>query len=558
MDRILRDAGYKMAHLTSETKGTVLKSKGKQIHRFTPVRPGVGPFGAKMESEDIDDEEAVENDNEYEMYFYYQYDEDLADKLDEEADDSDAAEMFDFVYPIMSKAASFVVPVFHGINDMFGHLWSAAAHGFGGGIGTKRRRMEEEEESDNNEDGMDMIADDWYDAESGENWIMLSDAVNDEYISDLKADQFGLEQVITNIVSSSGKDIKRKCMNLFGQQICICQFLQIIGAPEAAADHLCFPSNTDTKQGTKSKTSTISTPPKPAKPVTASKKKVSPNTLRKRHGFEPLEATNFLNEHHGDIDDPERRRQEREREGSKRSPLYGPHRGKEALWRWHKDVDHQRGDYGYDSQSDEIADLMKYRMLQKEREMIISAANKIRRAVKENLPPHRPLWVPHYFWHWLHLAPHYHLHRHRHRVPWIASSARMVNGGEDMLYNAQMEMAEYLEYEGDETYDDIDAYDDATNPLENGDDLLEDSEFLAQRMKEFENGLLFIAVSVLFCVAISCFLWRSKWGSLVRRLNERRLERRRKLFEAKFARDSDSSSLNISDVSPVHERDDRV
>ena len=134
----------------------------------------------------------------------------------------------------------------------------------------------------------------------------------------------------------------------------------------------------------------------------------------------------------------------------------------------------------------------------------------------------------------------------------------MVNIGEDTPYNAQMEAAEYYQYEGDETYDDIDAYDDATNPLENGDDLLEDSEFLAQRMKEFENGLLFIAVSALFCVAISCFLWRSKWGSLVRRLNERRLERRRKLLEAKFARDSDSSSLNISDVSPVHERDDRV
>ena len=257
----------------------------------------------------------------------------------------------------------------------------------------------------------------------------------------------------------------------------------------------------------------------PPKSVIASKKKVPLTTLRKRHGSEPLEATNFLNEHHGDIDDPERRRQEREREGSQRSPLYGPHRGKEALWRWHKNVGQQRGDYGYDSQSDEIADLMKYRMLQKEREMIISAANKIRRAVKENLPPHRPFWVPHQ-----------HLHRHRHRVPWIALSARKVNVGEETIYNTQMAMAEYFEYEGYETYDDIDAYDDATNPLENGDDLLEDSEFLAQKMKEFENGLLLIAVAVLFCVAIGCFSWRSKCGSLVHRLNERRLERRRQVY----------------------------
>merc|ERR1712193_401125 len=90
----------------------------------------------------------------------------------------------------------------------------------------------------NNEDemAMDDIADDWYDAESGMNWVILDDILSDQYTDDLKADALGLEEVITEILSSSGKKVQRKCMNLFGQQICICQFLQMIKATKAAAN----------------------------------------------------------------------------------------------------------------------------------------------------------------------------------------------------------------------------------------------------------------------------------------------------------------------------------
>jgi len=280
----------------------------------------------------------------------------------------------------------------------------------------------------------------------------------------------------------------------------------MIKATKAAANHLCFPSNS--KGIIPSKISAVKKKVETKHSVHSvlSKKKKMKNSLRKRHGFEPLAATNFLNEHHGDIDDPERRRDQR----------------------------HQS----------EIADVMKYQMLQKQRQWIIKEANRIRHVVKANLPPHRPLWVPHYFWHWLHLAPHYHLYRHRHRVPW-RSSAQMVD-------YAKQEMDDYIDY------DQFDGFEnEMVNPLGNGFDLWEDSEFLAERMREFQNGLLFVAVAVVFCVTLSCFLWRSKWGSLVRRLNERRMERNRKLYEAKFANMSseDSSSLNISDVSPVNEED---
>ena len=118
--------------------------------------------------------------------------------------------------------------------------------------------------------------------------------------------------------------------------------------------------------------------------------------------------------------------------------------------------------------------------------------------------------------------------------------------------NALIAMEDYLGYEG---YGGYEQYgNEEMNPLENGPEY-EDSEFMDRRMREFESGLLFIAVAVLFCVLVSCFVWRSKWGSLVRRLNERRLERNRKLYGSRFAMDSaDSSSLIISDVSPINDR----
>merc|ERR1712176_1057948 len=42
-----------------------------------------------------------------------------------------------------------------------------------------------------------------------------------------------------NIMSKSGKQVKKRCMNLFGRQLCLCQFLDFIDAQ--SADHLCYP-----------------------------------------------------------------------------------------------------------------------------------------------------------------------------------------------------------------------------------------------------------------------------------------------------------------------------
>merc|ERR1712157_469820 len=84
--------------------------------------------------------------------------------------------------------------------------------------------------------------------------------------------------------------------------------------------------------------------------------------------------------------------------------------------------------------------------------------HKVRNQKNNNLPDRRPIWLPHYFWHWLHHFPHFHQMHLGNRVPWIASSARLSRendekkGDDEDISNAYSELDDgyYYEYESEE------------------------------------------------------------------------------------------------------------
>merc|ERR1711902_5304 len=102
---------------------------------------------------------------------------------------------------------------------------------------------------------------------------------------------------------------------------------------------------------------------------------------------------------------------------------------------------------------------------------------------------------------------------------------------------------EYEQYNKDDDF--------MENALENGDDFMGNDESLSDEMWKIESTVLFMFIGVLFCFMTFCFVWRSKFGELIRKLNEQRINRNRRIFEAKNRGNNDSddsSSLNISDV----------
>merc|ERR1712154_181916 len=66
----------------------------------------------------------------------------------------------------------------------------------------------------------------------------MDEELSDEYQALLDEYNFEYDFIENHIVESSGKQIHKQCMNIFGRQLCICQFLEFIDD----AKHLCFAS----------------------------------------------------------------------------------------------------------------------------------------------------------------------------------------------------------------------------------------------------------------------------------------------------------------------------
>merc|ERR1712244_100023 len=77
--------------------------------------------------------------------------------------------------------------------------------------------------------GIENIADSWYHEQMGMNWVILMDDYSDT-LQGFDDEDIEWEDMESDIITNSGKKIGKRCMNIFGRQLCLCQFLYFIGA----------------------------------------------------------------------------------------------------------------------------------------------------------------------------------------------------------------------------------------------------------------------------------------------------------------------------------------
>eukprot|EP01084_Bolivina_argentea_P049913 91770_1 len=101
-----------------------------------------------------------------------------------------------------------------------------------------------------------------------------------------------------------------------------------------------------------------------------------------------------------------------------------------------------------------------------------------------SVPDRRPVWLPRYFWQWLHHFPHFHHLHLSHKLPWISDAAYMnsdtqprFSGVMDMEHNEAFESYddEYNEYYDEYRDDYNDAQNDYVDWTEYDDDYMNDA-----------------------------------------------------------------------------------
>merc|ERR1712228_506374 len=97
-----------------------------------------------------------------------------------------------------------------------------------------------------NDEQDDDILDEWIDEDSDLQWIVLNDA-DDDFIQD----NFGYldfeddsiwDEIMTNIQTLRGRPLAKKCMNIFGRQLCICEFMDWLNGKQIGGKtkHICY------------------------------------------------------------------------------------------------------------------------------------------------------------------------------------------------------------------------------------------------------------------------------------------------------------------------------
>eukprot|EP01083_Nonionella_stella_P300314 1024626_1 len=107
--------------------------------------------------------------------------------------------------------------------------------------------------------------------------------------------------------------------------------------------------------------------------------------------------------------------------------------------------------------------MKEHHVLMKQMKQLHHLMKKVRSQKNAALPHRRPIWLPHYFWHWLHHFPHFHELHLRHKMPWISSAAH-IDEDEEHAFNGGMEMDDN-DYAYGSEYDD--AYDEWVEAAEN-------------------------------------------------------------------------------------------
>ena len=87
--------------------------------------------------------------------------------------------------------------------------------------------MDDEDEWDT-VDAEGLIADEWLDTDTGEQWVMMQDdeALDDSIVSQEEWANDAMWDEVESVITFNGQKVQKKCMVVFGRQLCLCQFME--------------------------------------------------------------------------------------------------------------------------------------------------------------------------------------------------------------------------------------------------------------------------------------------------------------------------------------------
>eukprot|EP01083_Nonionella_stella_P300313 1024621_1 len=287
---------------------------------------------------------------------------------------------------------------------------------------------EQEEDDDAFDDDLaDQILDGWYDEYDDNEWVVMDDA-DDAFVADTIdlldfEDDSIWDEIMMNIETLKGRPLAKKCMNLFGRTLCICEFMDWLNGKIIGGNtkHICYsPAH---------KASTI-----------------TQQSLKLNH-----EA--FAKDKKVDV---------------QKVRLGAMAREKDIAMKKHDHNLIMRDKEGHGITVNQLAHVME----------------QLRNQKISSVPDRRPVWLPRYFWQWLHHFPHFHHLHLSHKLPWISDAAYMnsdtqprFSGVMDMEHNEAFESYddEYNEYYDEYRDDYNDAQNDYVDWTEYDDDYMNDA-----------------------------------------------------------------------------------
>eukprot|EP01084_Bolivina_argentea_P056134 102772_1 len=99
--------------------------------------------------------------------------------------------------------------------------------------------------------------------------------------------------------------------------------------------------------------------------------------------------------------------------------------------------------------------MKKHKVLLKQMKQLNKLMKKVRKQKIASLPNQRPIWLPHYFWHWLHHFPHFHQLHLGKKVPWISSAARIINKQNNYKFDALLGIDNMYNNYDDQVYNQL-------------------------------------------------------------------------------------------------------
>eukprot|EP01083_Nonionella_stella_P118724 354505_1 len=94
----------------------------------------------------------------------------------------------------------------------------------------------------------DEIMGGWMDEDDGNEWVIVDDGTG-SYVQDMFGsldfdDDSIWDEIVTDIETIKGKDLDKKCMNIFGRTLCLCEFIDWVNGKriDGNTKHVCYAS----------------------------------------------------------------------------------------------------------------------------------------------------------------------------------------------------------------------------------------------------------------------------------------------------------------------------